>query len=196
MASLVPQNERYKDAVATCSLIAGCKDKDMILNLIHTSCDRVVRPKVVDTTVFPLFVVGKSLNSILDAIECIVCGAIARGLSAKQLSEELADVPPVVATELVKVYQMRKHELVLSRSESVAEISEMFLKDFDWSIRYVMGTSELSTTRKAILLLTLSLENPNGNRFNKTYEMDSLSLGELLQKFDRIADATQKLRVR
>ena len=196
MASLVPQSERYKDAVATCSLIASCKDKDMILNLIHTSCDRVVRPKVVDTTVFPLFVVGKSLNSILDAIEYIVCGAIARGLSAKKLSEELADVPPVVATELVKVYQMRGHELVLSRSESVAAISEMFLKDFDWSIRYVMGTSKLSTTRKAILLLTLSLENPNGNRFNKTYEMDLRSLSELLKKFDHIADATDKIRMR
>ena len=127
MASLVPQSERYKDAVATCSMIANCKDKDMISNLIHTSCDRIVRPKVVDTTVFPLFVVGKSLNSILGAIECIVCDAIARDLSAKKLSEELADVPPVVATELVKVYQMRRHEYLYA--QSVAAISEMFLKD-------------------------------------------------------------------
>ena len=59
-----------------------------------------------------------------------------------------------------------------------------------------MGTSELSTTRKAILLLTLSLENPNGNRFNKTYEMDLRSLSELLKKFDHIADATDKIRMR
>ena len=84
----------------------------------------------------------------------------------------------------------------MSRSESVAAISEMFLKDFDWSIRYVMGTSKLSTTRKAILLLTLSLENPNGKCFNKTYEMDLRSLSELLEKFDRIADAAHRIRVR
>ena len=48
----------------------------MISNIIHTSCDRIVRPKVVDTTVFPLFVVGNSLNDILDAVECVICNAI------------------------------------------------------------------------------------------------------------------------
>ena len=90
---------------------------------------------------------------------------------------------------------MRKHEIALSRSESVAKISEAFLKDFDWSLRVVMGSSDLSTTRKAILLLTLSLENPNGDVVNKTYEMDLDSLNDLLKKFDRVANATQKLRI-
>ena len=58
-----------------------------------------------------------------------------------------------------------------------------------------MGSSDLSTTRKAILLLTLSLENPNGEVVNKTYEMDLDSLNDLLKKFDRVANATQKLRI-
>ena len=78
---------------------------------------------------------------------------------------------------------MRKHEIALSRSESVAKISEAFLKDFDWSLRVVMGSSDLSTTRKAILLLTLSLENPNGDVVNKTYEMDLDSLNDLAAEF-------------
>ena len=81
-------------------------------------------------------------------------------MSTEQLKEEIKDMNPKVAKEFINIYQMRKHEIALSRSESVAKISEAFLKDFDWSLRVVMGSSDLSTTRKAILLLTLSLENP------------------------------------
>ena len=111
------------------------------------------------------------------------------------IKEEIKDMNPKVAKEFINIYQMRKHEIALSRSESVAKISEAFLKDFDWSLRVVMGSSDLSTTRKAILLLTLSLENPNGDVVNKTYEMDLDSLNDLLKKFDRVANATQKLRI-
>ena len=194
MASITNErSEKYENSLKICSLLGNVED--MISNIIHTSCDRIVRPKVVDTTVFPLFVVGNSLNDILDAVECIICNAIRRGLSTEQLKEEIKDMNPKVAKEFINIYQMRKHEIALSRSESVAKISEAFLKDFDWSLRVVMGSSDLSTTRKAILLLTLSLENPNGDVVNKTYEMDLDSLNDLLKKFDRVANATQKLRI-
>ena len=194
MASITNErSEKYENSLKICSLLGNVED--MISNIIHTSCDRIVRPKVVDTTVFPLFVVGNSLNDILDAVECVICNAIHRGLSTEQLKEEIKDMNPKVAKEFINIYQMRKHEIALSRSESVAKISEAFLKDFDWSLRVVMGSSDLSTTRKAILLLTLSLENPNGDVVNKTYEMDLDSLNDLLKKFDRVANATQKLRI-
>ena len=194
MASItIERSEKYESSLKICSLLGNVED--MISNIIHTSCDRIVRPKVVDTTVFPLFVVGNSLNDILDAVECVICNAIHRGLSTEQLKEEIKDMNPKVAKEFINIYQMRKHEIALSRSESVAKISEAFLKDFDWSLRVVMGSSDLSTTRKAILLLTLSLENPNGEVVNKTYEMDLDSLNDLLKKFDRVANATQKLRI-
>ena len=194
MASITNErSEKYENSLKICSLLGNVED--MISNIIHTSCDRIVRPKVVDTTVFPLFVVGNSLNDILDAVECVICNAIHRGLSTEQLKEEIKDMNPTVAKEFINIYQMRKHEIALSRSESVAKISEAFLKDFDWSLRVVMGSSDLSTTRKAILLLTLSLENPNGEVVNKTYEMDLDSLNDLLKKFDRVANATQKLRI-
>eukprot|EP00943_MAST-04B_sp_MAST-4B-sp1_P008427 g8427.t1 len=195
MAAIVVHSEKYKNALATCSLLSNSEDKDIISNIIHTSCDRLVRPKVVDTTVFPLFVVGKSLNEMLDAVECVICDAIHHGLSAEQFKEALKNVPGSVAKELVDIYQMRKHEIALNRAESIATISEAFLKDFDWSLRVVMGTSDLSITRKAILLLKLSVEDPNGKVLNKTYEMDLDSLNDLLKKFDRIATATQKLRI-
>ena len=194
MASITNErSEKYENSLKICSLLGNVED--MISNIIHTSCDRIVRPKVVDTTIFPLFVVGNSLNDILDAVECVICNAIHRGLSTEQLKEEIKDMNPKVAKEFINIYQMRKHEIALSRSESVAKISEAFLKDFDWSLRVVMGGSDLSTTRKAILLLTLSLENPNGDVVNKTYEMDLDSLNDLLKKFDRVANATQKLRI-
>ena len=194
MASItIERSEKYERSLKICSLLGNVED--MISNIIHTSCDRIVRPKVVDTTVFPLFVVGNSLNDILDAVECVICNAIRRGLSTEQLKEAIKDMNPKVAKEFINIYQMRKHEIALSRSESVAKISEAFLKDFDWSLRVVMGSSDLSTTRKAILLLTLSLENPNGDVVNKTYEMDLDSLNDLLKKFDRVANATQKLRI-
>ena len=194
MASITNErSEKYENSLKICSLLGNVED--MISNIIHTSCDRIVRPKVVDTTIFPLFVVGNSLNDILDAVECVICNAIHRGLSTEQLKEEIKDMNPTVAKEFINIYQMRKHEIALSRSESVAKISEAFLKDFDWSLRVVMGSSDLSTTRKAILLLTLSLENPNGEVVNKTYEMDLDSLNDLLKKFDRVANATQKLRI-
>ena len=194
MASITNErSEKYENSLKICSLLGNVED--MISNIIHTSCDRIVRPKVVDTTIFPLFVVGNSLNDILDAVECVICNAIHRGLSTEQLKEEIKDMNPTVAKEFINIYQMRKHEIALSRSESVAKISEAFLKDFDWSLRVVMGSSDLSTTRKAILLLTLSLENPNGDVVNKTYEMDLDSLNDLLKKFDRVANATQKLRI-
>lgn len=195
MAAIVVQSEKYKTALATCSLLGNSEDKDIISNIIHTSCDRIVRPKVVDTTVFPLFVVGKNLNDMLDAVECVICDAIHRGLSAEQFKEALESIDENVAKALVNVYQMRKHEIAISRAESIASISEAFLKDFDWSIRIIMGSSDLSTTRKAILLLKLSLEDPNGKVLNKTYEMDLDSLSNLLKKFDRIASATQKLAI-
>ena len=90
MASMaVERSEKYKQSLATCSLLGSAEKEDMISNIIHTSCDRIVRPKVVDTTVFPLFVVGKSLGDMLDAVECVLCDAIHRGLTAEQFKEEL-----------------------------------------------------------------------------------------------------------
>ena len=129
MASITNErSEKYENSLKICSLLGNVED--MISNIIHTSCDRIVRPKVVDTTVFPLFVVGNSLNDILDAVECVICNAIHRGLSTEQLKEEIKDMNPTVAKEFINIYQMRKHEIALSRSESVAKISEAFLKDF------------------------------------------------------------------
>ena len=64
MASItIERSEKYESSLKICSLLGNVED--MISNIIHTSCDRIVRPKVVDTTVFPLFVVGNSLNDIL-----------------------------------------------------------------------------------------------------------------------------------
>ena len=156
-----------------------------------------MRPAVADLSPFPLFVGGSSIADVVSGVEHLLVSVVGGGISDEQFqtSLEKGAVPAQVATALMTVYHSRKVELIASLLQSTTKVSAAYLKDFDWSIRMVLGTNTLSTTRKAIMLLTLTIADVEGNDHMRTYELDAEGLKQVIDTLETVMAATRKLIV-
>ena len=167
------------------------------LQLFHTTCDTIVRPAIADLSPIPLFVGGTSLADVVSEIEHLIRSAVGGGVSDEQFkaSLEAGNVPEKVLADFLVVYQSRKAELVASLLKSAVKVSAAYLKDFDWSIRMVLGTNKLSTTKKSVMLLTLTVADVQGNNHMRTYELDADGLKQVIETLEQVSASTRKLIV-
>mmetsp|Transcript_41398 Transcript_41398/g.54428 ORF Transcript_41398/g.54428 Transcript_41398/m.54428 type:complete len:94 (+) Transcript_41398:50-331(+) len=55
------------------------------------------------------------------------------------------------------------------------------LKDFDWSLRYSVGSDELVAARQPLLVVRLTIEEPSGALSNRLIELTGPELEEFLK---------------
>jgi hypothetical protein len=71
-------------------------------------------------------------------------------------------------------------------------MSESELVDFDYSVRLALSSNSLSTMKKPLLLLDLTLKHVDGTTKNKVLELSESDLDLLLKNFDNIGAVLDK----
>ena len=71
-------------------------------------------------------------------------------------------------------------------------MSESVLLDFDYSVRVALSSNSLSTMKKPLLLLDLSLKFVDGTVQNKVIELNESDLDLVLKNFDSIGSVLEK----
>ena len=89
--------------------------------------------------------------------------------------------------------QSRREEIRRALERKTTEISSGTLEDFDWSLRLCMGSDQLSTLRRPLLLLSLTIRNPGGSVEKRTLELSLKELEDLMKSFGDIATCIGKL---
>ena len=70
------------------------------------------------------------------------------------------------------------------------------LVDFDWSLRLVLSSSNLSAMRKPVLVVDLSLRYADGSERPQMIELNEQDLDLVLQNFDNIEKVISRLEIR
>jgi hypothetical protein len=60
------------------------------------------------------------------------------------------------------------------------------LIDFDWSLRVVLSSHHLSSMRRPLLMVDLSLQYENGTSRNQILELAESDLDQILKSFDSV----------
>ena len=60
------------------------------------------------------------------------------------------------------------------------------LIDFDWSLRVVLSSNHLSSMRRPLLMVDLSLQYENGTSRNQILELAESDLDQILKSFDSV----------
>eukprot|EP00941_MAST-03F_sp_MAST-3F-sp1_P006158 g6158.t1 len=100
-----------------------------------------------------------------------------------------------VCNEIASVLNARRDDILQALSEQAASVSSSHLADFDWSLRLVMSSNELSQMREPILILTLHISDSEGRRKEVVMELTKEKLGDLLSNCDKIGKVVEELTV-
>ena len=184
------------DSVVAFSALTN-NDSSDVSQLLHTVCDKLTTPVVADMENFPLVVGRASVGEIARGITYLFSNAIASGFSNGEFEADLkkGNMSDAMVGKFSEVFQMRKVELASALRKSAQAISSAYLKDFDWSVRQIFGTNKLSNTRKAVLMLTLTVVQVSGKEVTRTFELDEKELNDMIEEFEKIAKSSRALIV-
>lgn len=102
-------------------------------------------------------------------------------------------VNDTVAAALYSAYLARERELIAhAKRTAVTQLSEWSLRDYDWSARVTIASSSISNLQTPLLLLTLTLAQPNGTTKEVQLELDEAGLERLLTQMDKLNTAVQQ----
>ena len=142
---------------------------------------------------------SRNQDDLAMSSENIIIEVARRNLSEEQIMNDFvnvgadANVAKALAATLYTIVDDRRIEIDRALAKKTTLISAGTLEDFDWSLRLVMGSDQLSTLRQPLLLLSLTIRNTNGEIEHKTLELDQERLNAMLETFDTISDVISKL---
>ena len=120
---------------------------------------------------------------ITDATARIVrTAALSRAAAMAKYAEE--DLTEAAAALYADVVATRGAELKRALIVQASSISYAHLDEFDWSLRVAMSSSSLSSMRKPILLLKLSLKRPGGEVESHVVELPKDALDGLIASME------------
>ena len=164
--------------------------------ILNEAIEQLVRPAGVEAAEARVGRTGLQ-DDIIGAAKIIVVEVWRRGLVAEDIANDLKAAGVDGADDLSKmVYsavRTRHNEIGRALSRKMTEISSGTLEDFDWSLRLCMGSDQLATLRRPLLLLSLTIRKPNGKVEKKTLELSRKELDDLLSSFGDIATCIGKL---
>jgi len=111
------------------------------------------------------FGVGNATASMVNAAELtsaaknFIIAAIGNKWSAEEVDAALEQAQVSASSGIIKsVLAARGTEIRTALIERISSVFPMYLKDFDWSVRLVLSSSQMSQVRETLLLLTLTLK--------------------------------------
>ena len=163
---------------------------------LHGIVERLVRPSG-EAATEATSKQTRTQDDLAVSAEAVLVEITRRKLSQSQLSSDFSAVgvenADTMASTLYNIVNDRREELDRALARRTSLISAGTLEDFDWSLRMVMGSDQLSTLRQPLLLLSLTIRNTNGQIEHKTLELNQDRLENLLSTFGDIGTVLSKL---
>ena len=146
--------------------------------MVDTICQRTA-----DFSAVPEGEAAGLKDMITDATARIVrTAALSRAAAMAKYAEE--DLTEAAAALYADVVATRGAELKRALIVQASSISYAHLDEFDWSQRVAMSSSSLSSMRKPILLLKLSLKRPGGEVESHVVELPKDALDGLIASME------------
>lgn len=164
--------------------------------ILNEAIEQLVRPAGVEAAEAQVGRTGLQ-DDIVGAAKIVVVEVWRRGLVAEDIANDLkaagVDGADVLSKMIHSAVRTRQKEIGRALSRKMTEISSGTLEDFDWSLRLCMGSDQLATLRRPLLLLSLTIRKPNGKVEKKTLELSKKELDDLMANFGDIAACIGKL---
>ena len=200
MASLSVAGGQESESLARhLKVLGGVEDaEDAVAGLLHQALEELARPAGVAAAEAQA---GRTRaqDDVAGAAKVLLVEVWRRGLTAAQIAADLeaAGVDAAGAARLGKMMHgavhARRGEIGHALRRKTTEISSGTLEDFDWSLRLCMGSDQLATLRRPLLLLSLTIRKTDGDVEKRTLELSAKELDEMMNSFGDIATCIGKL---
>jgi|TARA_B110000208_G_C11604635_1_gene371368 hypothetical protein len=165
-------------------------------SFLHGVVERLVRPAG-EAATEATSKRSRTQDDLALSTEAVMIEMVRRKLSKSQIAADLSAVgvesAETLAATLYSIVDDRRNEIERALAKRTSLISAGTLEDFDWSLRMVMGSDQLSTLRQPLLLLSLTIRNTNGQVVHKTLELDKERLDSMLKSFGSIHEVLSNL---
>lgn len=142
--------------------------------------------------------VGEVAEMCTNYIKSIVRSYQGKEVEEAKVVQQLAsgNVTESMAKTIYTVVVARRDEIEERLKQQASQLFPRHLKDFDWSVRLITSSDHISSTKKAVMMLTLTTQNETtGNAEDVTVELSREDLDSLLENCNDINGVIQELRV-
>eukprot|EP00300_Choanocystis_sp_HF-7_P034687 c47610_g1_i1.p1 GENE.c47610_g1_i1~~c47610_g1_i1.p1 ORF type:complete len:217 (+),score=42.04 c47610_g1_i1:44-652(+) len=141
-----------------------------------------------------------SADSILGSVKAyrmFFQAAISYELSNEALAEDLqlCGVADNFVNPIVGVLRSRSDELASALKTSAARLSAAYLADFDWKLNMTIASSKLAAFKEPKLLLSMYIEDADGNPTEKVVEMTRADLDRMVATLESVQASVQELQM-
>eukprot|EP00029_Vermamoeba_vermiformis_P007865 TRINITY_DN3523_c0_g1_i1.p1 TRINITY_DN3523_c0_g1~~TRINITY_DN3523_c0_g1_i1.p1 ORF type:complete len:202 (+),score=47.34 TRINITY_DN3523_c0_g1_i1:76-681(+) len=136
------------------------------------------------------------LDAIVEAYKILVKQAVSLSLSGEQIEADLtrAEVSKEFVPVILSVLKARNSEIRKQLVDDSTRISKSYLSDFDWKLNLTMASDKIATTRKAVLLLNLTINSDSGKK-DVVLELTRSEVEQLIATLNTINDEVKVLKV-
>eukprot|EP00030_Apusomonadida_sp_AF-17_P000674 a175649_316.p1 GENE.a175649_316~~a175649_316.p1 ORF type:complete len:222 (-),score=65.65 a175649_316:29-664(-) len=176
--------------------ISEWTNSDLVLQFLHAIIDDMCGKEQSYVKRFQNCGSADSILGSVKAYRLFFQSAISYDLSNEQLAEdlELCGLPQNFVAPIVSVLRSRVDELATALRSQASRISGAVLADFDWKLNITMASSKLAAFKDPKLLLSMQIEDADGEATEKTVELSRADLDRLIQTLETVQGAVQSLQ--
>ncbi|XP_071847093.1 COMM domain-containing protein 8-like [Apostichopus japonicus] len=144
-------------------LIGKCPEKKFDA-LFHHTIDSLIRSSTPDYTKYSEVWTLEDWFGVLSDLKQIITIFSRSNLKKDELDETLAALPEPYRESIFQCLSLRKDDLQAALVEQTLSISESYLRDFDWKIKYALASDKISSVEEPLVNLSLTVNEEGTNR--------------------------------
>ncbi|KAJ8028069.1 COMM domain-containing protein 8 [Holothuria leucospilota] len=185
MAKL-PQEELHLNLIEKCP-------EDKIDGLLHYSVDSLCRSCHPDYSKYSAIWTLEEWFNVLDSLKKILIFFAKSDLSKSEVSDALSPLPEQIIAKIFDCLTVRRSDLHAALLQQTMSISEAYLKDFDWKIKYALASDKISCVEEPLVTLSLTVSE-EGCKKTIPVEMNAEELKSLITSLEAANKAVLQLK--
>jgi len=121
---------------------------------------------------------------LMDGCQALCAAYMSNAWTDSQLTEHLSDLSTEYQSIVIHILATRREDLRLSVVDSINNISNASLVDFDWRAKVVVSSDKMASIWEPVVSLDLNVNTPNEDKKSISLELDRDELKKLISSLE------------
>lgn len=173
-------------------LIGKCPENKFD-SLLHHIIDSIIRSSAPSYAKYSKVWTLEDWFTVLADLKHIITVFSHGDLKKDEVEEVLESLSEPYRESFFQCLSLRMEDLKAARAEQTLSISEAYLRDFDWKIKYALASDKISSVEEPLVNLSLTV-NEEGNTRTVPLEMNIKELKSFITSLEAANKAVLQLK--
>ncbi|XP_067009970.2 COMM domain-containing protein 8 [Anabrus simplex] len=174
-------------------------ESQVLLELLHACVDAICGRKAQNFNVFKSSakLEKEDYDATCSKLKELLILAVARNLEDEQILQQVPELDVDHQQRILECLEVRRNDISRVLRQKSAAISGPVLLDFDWKVKYVMGSSKLSSLREPLLSVDLHVaeeKGPEKTESTISLELNKTELSTLISALEKAQENIKNLK--